>query len=128
MFGPSKTLQRFYRLVFSFPTLAEFNSQWTKPPYVLSSFFEFEGDKEDSESCYVSAFDAVAFAEWYNKTGMGHGADCACRFVLSVWNPTCLKDGDYKGVENFDLHEALGCWDNTHRAAFAQWTADPFWP
>lgn len=51
------------------------------------------------------------------------GAVHSARFILSVWNPcTRWKAG------RFDLHAALGCWDASHRAAFAAWVAEPWWP
>jgi hypothetical protein len=53
--------------------------------------------------------------------GHCHGALCALRFVLSVWNP-------YEYGKKFDMHEALGVWDNEHRAAFLAWVKDPWWP
>ena len=27
----------------------------------------------------------------------------------------------------YDIMEALGCWDNEHRAAFVAWAAEPWW-
>jgi len=48
---------------------------------------------------------------------------CAGRFVLSVWNSYHEWHAG-----RFDLHAALGCWDARHRAAFARWVTNPWWP
>lgn len=55
---------------------------------------------------------------------------CA-RFILSVWNRTDFdrteaEHGDRLGP--FDALRAMAQWDHAHRAAFAAWTADPWWP
>ena len=47
----------------------------------------------------------------------------AGRFVLSVWNPRQAW-----ALGAFDLHEALGCWDEEHREAFGAWVSSPWWP
>ena len=70
--------------------------------------------------------------------GASHGALCAARFVLSVWN--CATDWDKEAHEagiltdeedrlrRFDVFEALGVWDFEHHEAFLTWARDPFWP
>lgn len=50
------------------------------------------------------------------------GAIHAARFVLSVWNPHPKRK-----CGKFDLHNALSCWDRSHRAAFVAWAQDPWW-
>src|SRR5262245_44215047 len=71
----------------------------------------------------VSPWDAERLEAWLTSGTPGHGARCAGRFVLSVWNPYC----EWK-CGSFELHEALGCWDNKHRDAFSAWCAQPWWP
>jgi hypothetical protein len=70
----------------------------------------------------VSPWDASQLEAWLMSGAPGHGAKCAGRFVLSVWN-------SYHewASGRFDLHEALGCWDAKHREAFTRWTAAPWW-
>lgn len=70
-------------------------------------------------------FDAWAFAEWATGPAPSHGARCAAQFVLGVWNPGSYPD---YGLPPFDIHEALGTWDDQHRQPFAGWCAAPFWP
>jgi len=70
----------------------------------------------------LSPWDIDRFERWL-RSGAGHGAKCAGRFVLSVWNPsTRWKCG------RFDLHEALAVWDARHLAAFLAWARAPWWP
>ena len=51
---------------------------------------------------------------------------CA-RFILGVWN-----QDDFEGLDGqlgrFDALRAIAAWDHAHRAAFAVWTLDPWWP
>jgi hypothetical protein len=68
----------------------------------------------------VEPFDAKLLKRWTRSGAPGHGGMCAALFVLSVWNPYENK--------KFDLHEALGVWDNEHRRAFVAWCMDPWWP
>jgi hypothetical protein len=71
----------------------------------------------------VFPWEAEHFERWLRSGAPGHGAKYAGQFVLSVWNPyTEWKSG------RFDLHEALGIWDNPHRAAFVAWVRSPWWP
>jgi hypothetical protein len=71
----------------------------------------------------VNPWNVDRFESWLLSGAPGHGAKCAGRFVLSVWNPYHAWRSS-----NFDLHEALGCWDDPHRAAFAAWVRAPWWP
>ncbi len=71
----------------------------------------------------VSPWDAVRFSRWVRSGAPGHGARCAGKFLLSVWNPyTRWRCG------RFDIHEALGVWDPEHLAAFLAWARAPWWP
>jgi hypothetical protein len=71
----------------------------------------------------VSPWDAERLEAWLLSGAPGHGAHCAGRFVLSVWNSY-----DQWRCGRFDLHEALSCWDEAHRRAFLAWSARPWWP
>ncbi len=73
----------------------------------------------------IHPFDALELARWAKSGAPGHGGRCAALFVLSVWNPY-----DYAKWKagRFDVHEALGVWDDDHRAAFLAWVKDPWWP
>ncbi len=71
----------------------------------------------------VCPWDERRFAAWACGPAPSHGARCAARFVLSVWN----SKRQWK-CGAFDLMEALGCWDDEHRAAFMQWVRAPWWP
>jgi len=77
-------------------------------------------------------WDAVRFAKsWLCGSG---GEKDAALFVLSVWNPeTDWEDtaGLTRGGERggfFNVHQALGNWDDGHRAAFLAWARKPWWP
>lgn len=71
----------------------------------------------------VSPWDAERLEAWLGSGAPGHGARCAGRFVLSVWS-------SYREWQcgRFDLHEALGCWDDEHHRAFLAWILRPWWP
>ena len=71
----------------------------------------------------VGPWDPDRLEAWLRSGAPGHGAMCAGRFVLSVWN----SYHDWSSGR-FDLHEALGCWDAQHRAAFVTWVTKPWWP
>jgi len=71
----------------------------------------------------VHAWEPERFDDWLMSGAPGHGARCAGRFLLSVWDP----DHPWRSGR-FELHEALGCWDQEHRAAFGAWVAAPWWP
>jgi len=71
----------------------------------------------------VQPFDPEKLDAWASGPAPGHGALCAARFVLSVWNERApWRSG------HFDAMEALGCWDAEHRKAFVDWAAAPWWP
>lgn len=71
----------------------------------------------------VKPWDAERLEAWLRSGAPGHGAKCAGRFVLSVWNPY----HEWR-AGRFDVHEALGCWDARHSAAFVAWISSPWWP
>lgn len=77
-------------------------------------------------------WDSIAFANYW-ATGSGGEKDAAL-FVLSVWNPASDWEeccGLSRGGENggrFNLHTALGNWDDGHRSAFIAWARAPWWP
>ncbi len=71
----------------------------------------------------VAPWEPLHFGRWLRSGAPGHGAKCAGRFLLSVWNPsTRWRSG------RFDLHEALCVWDREHHAAFLAWVRSPWWP
>lgn len=51
------------------------------------------------------------------------GARCAARFVLSVWDPV----HEWR-CGTFCLEMSLVAWDAEHRAVFAEWILNPWWP
>ncbi len=94
----------------------------------------------------VHPFDPELFDEWTCGPRC-HGAIYAGRFILAVWSgragrvgkPRRRLKGPAEGewafpVETpwrsgpFDVVDALGTWDGAHRAAFAAWAQDPWWP
>jgi|WetSurMetagenome_2_1015567.scaffolds.fasta_scaffold331099_2 hypothetical protein len=71
----------------------------------------------------ILPFDALDLDRWARSGAPGHGGLCAARFVLSVWDP-----GTKWNCGRFDIHEALGIWDDEHRKAFSTWAQNPWWP
>lgn len=75
-------------------------------------------------------WDPEGFAEcWVAGSG---GEKDAALFVLSVWNTSTdwsqwglTRGGERGGF--FDLHRALGNWDEKHREAFLAWAREPWW-
>jgi hypothetical protein len=71
------------------------------------------------------------FAEFW--VGGSGGEKDAALFVLSVWNPSTdwnewvglTRGGERGGI--FDMHRALGNWDEKHREAFVAWARRPWW-
>ena len=55
---------------------------------------------------------------------------CA-RFILGVWNQDGFEELDAENggqLGRFDALRAVSAWDHAHRAAFAVWALDPWWP
>lgn len=72
---------------------------------------------------YPGELDPEKLDQWNCGPEPGSGATAAARFILSVFNDSVeWKSG------KFDLHQSLGCWDSYHRAAFARWVSEPWWP
>lgn len=71
----------------------------------------------------IQPWDPERLDTWAVGPAPGHGAFCAARFVLAVWNST-----DEWQCGTFDVMEALACWDREHRAAFLEWAREPWWP
>lgn len=63
------------------------------------------------------------FQRWALGPRRHDGLLHAARFVLSVWNPTIIWR-----IGRFDVVTAMSVWDSPHRAAFAAWAKDPWWP
>lgn len=92
--------------------------------------------RRDAESAVVP-WDAEALDRWACSGGATSGSLLAARFVLSVWDPEteweCMRDHNHNrsGMSRhvgFQLHRALGVWDNEQRAAFVAWAREPWWP
>lgn len=112
----------------SFPTLANAPAEFFAPfgEHAIG-FASGDDDLEDGSG------GAIGFASWVREKG-GGGMRDAGLFVLSVWNASddwreiaglSRDDGPTGG--RFDVHRALGNWDNGHRAAFLAWAASPWW-
>lgn len=120
------TIQRLFALIQSFPTLWEYATEAQKE--AIEDCFEWGLDKPgDHDGPIPIAFDVEKFAKYARRICVGgHGRNCAARFVLSVWNYQADRDNAYR-LGQFDLHEAMGCWDPGHREAFGAWVHNPFW-
>lgn len=84
-------------------------------------------------------FDARLFFTYAaEKLGkMSHSERCVISFLADVWNgnpckatkgTSTLARQRVMNVPKFDLHDALGCWDASHRAAFIAWAKEPWFP
>lgn len=86
----------------------------------------------------IEPFEPDTLDRWACSGAPGHAGSCAARFVLSVWTgDTGALDIHRKRATDrvwpwkcrrFELHEALACWDDEHRAAFLAWARNPWWP
>lgn len=66
------------------------------------------------------AFNPYQYLKRVEEMGAGSGATHAARFIANLWDSTALP------IERrFDLYRAIGCWDESNRAAFAAWVANP---
>ncbi len=74
----------------------------------------------------IEPFDAEKLDAWAAGP-CSHGERCTAQFVLSVWGHTTAKNCPW-ACGPFDVMDALGVWDETHRAAFLAWARDPWWP
>jgi hypothetical protein len=71
----------------------------------------------------LPSWDPQALDQWACGPGPGAGAFRAAQFVLSVWN----AEANWQ-CGSFELHRAMWAWDAQHRAAFAAWVQEPWWP
>lgn len=69
----------------------------------------------------VEPWNPAALVTWLEADAASEHELACARFVLTVWNPGAL-------ARPFDAMEALAGWDRAHRAAFAEWARDPWWP
>jgi hypothetical protein len=97
----------------------------------------------------VEPWDADRFLRWLLVVGAySHGENLAGRFMLSVWNTSTnweelanedeellatyrrqVEDPEARiRLPRFDLFEAMGTWDEEHRAAMLYWLEAPFYP
>jgi len=72
-------------------------------------------------------WDPKEFAKHW-RSGSGGELDAAL-FCLAVWNSRTdwSEFGLTRSDGRFDVHTALGNWDQGNREAFLKWAADPFW-
>lgn len=59
-----------------------------------------------------------------NTRGMTTAEKQAALFIANVWNPSYATERKWK----FCAITALSTWDRTHRDAFREWAAQPYWP
>jgi len=96
----------------------------------------------------IDPWDPEKLDEWACGAAPSHGALFAARFVLAVWNGRAGRVGKPRKTPEkdswhgrwrfpfdtqwrcgpFDVVDALGTWDATHREAFIAWVKDPMWP
>ena len=93
---------------------------------------------------FGTLFNAQEVADFCRDPAVTSGSGNAAKFVLSVWsgpgplrfNGETREGGDRIEIDDwrwpgkilpFDLHAALGGWDESHRAAFLAWAQDPWW-
>jgi hypothetical protein len=81
----------------------------------------------------VDPWNARVFMAWAGSSTMSPAGEHASRFVLEVWGPAAdwRLVAERLGVRGdrlgrFDAVEAMRCWDDVHRAAFAAWAVTPF--
>ncbi len=96
----------------------------------------------------LAPFNAEEFARWA-ESPLSHGAVYAARFILAVWSGRMGKLSDkprktpakdtWFGIHRwnldshwrvgpFDVVDAMGTWDEHHRAAFVAWAERPWFP
>lgn len=80
----------------------------------------------------VERWHQIKFARWATHCDT-RAAQQAAAFVLSVWNGSTPHDGGWWNdgefsAGRFDVVDAMAYWDAQHKAAFAAWCANPFWP
>ncbi len=77
----------------------------------------------------IHPWDPETLIEWLNGPVPGHGAACAGRFLLGVWNSgTDWTELGLGSPGRFDVFEAMACWDREHVAAMLKWLELPFFP
>lgn len=83
----------------------------------------------------IEPWDAMRFLRWACTADLTSGRLHAVRFVLQVWNPStnwiktaAAHDLDGGHLLPFNVIEACGVWDETHRAACLAWIELPFYP
>src|SRR4051812_9818469 len=64
----------------------------------------------------LEPFDPRKLERWAIENRVGHGCECAVRFVLDLF-----EHGRARTLPPFDVFEAMRCWDARHQAAFAIW-------
>lgn len=101
------------------------------------------GDNRLAIATLARAFHALAKADgiepwdphllyrWSLEHLHTHAERHCARFILALWNQTDYDEMDLENsrrLGHFEALEAITDWDHAHRAVFATWTADPWWP
>jgi hypothetical protein len=101
------------------------------------------GDNRHAIAPRARAFHALAKADgidpwdpdllyrWSLEHLHTHAERHCARFILAQWNQTDYDEMDLENsrrLGHFEALEAITDWDHAHRAVFAIWTADPWWP
>lgn len=79
----------------------------------------------------LDPWDPEALYHWSVENLHTDGEQHCARFVLSLWNQDDFDDFDAEHdnrLGRFDALRSVADWDHAHRAAFAVWTLDPWWP
>ncbi len=75
---------------------------------------------------YPGEFCSVTFRRWVRRHAYSHAQQHAAAFVLAVfWGGNRHR---VAGLPRFDVVDAMGTWDEAHRAAFRAWAEAPWWP
>ncbi len=76
---------------------------------------------------YPGEFCATTFRRWARRHAYSRAQQHAVAFVLAVfWGGNRFKP--CTGIDRFDVVDAMGTWDERHRAAFRAWAEAPWWP
>jgi hypothetical protein len=80
-------------------------------------------------------WDPIEFRDWAFATCHAKSEWCAALFVAGVWNtnlarqmsmPRAKLETAIEKGRGFDVLDAIACWDDGNRRAFAQWARAPW--
>jgi hypothetical protein len=103
----------------------------------LARLFPCFRDRIDERSLFVNGWDAKELDGFACSAAVTSGSLHAARFLVALWSGRAYdypKRRPYTRVIRrfdcgvFDIVDAMGSWDPTHRAAFCAWSRDPWWP